>query len=52
MVNVLLRTEVRLGRKTDREPMVFLFDSPIEAYEFYCIAKENYAEDDFIIEME
>ena len=47
-----MKTEVRIGRKHDKEPMVFLFDSPIMAYEFYCVCRENYAEDDIIVEME
>ena len=45
-------TEVRVGRKTDTEPMVYRFESPILAYEFYCMCKENYAEDDLVVEME
>ena len=45
-------TEVMLGRKTDKEPMIFRFESPIAAYEFYCIVRENYAEDDIVVEME
>lgn len=45
-------TEVLIGRKTDTKPMVFQFESPIMAYEFYCTCKENYAEDDIVVEME
>jgi hypothetical protein len=45
------KTEVMIGRKGDDKPMIFRFDEPMQAYIFYCEAKDNYAEDDMVIEM-
>lgn len=44
-------TIVKMSRRRDNEPMQFEFDSTMEAFVFYGIAKDTYREDDMVIEM-
>ena len=45
-------TTILLGRKDSTEPLRFEFESDIMGFAFYVEAKDHYAEDDLVVQME